>query len=146
MVMQKKKKAPAPASAPVIVKNDDVPIIDWDEMSIMDSLAMMERADEQSYINVIAKKIEAGVATAEDWARLEELRSRDYQMTALNQQVEDMASFVSYVPRGWFKKSAGDNLDFDDPETYKLLQPKRFRELYSMLMMTEAQADNATGN
>ncbi|PSN79620.1 hypothetical protein C8B47_10810 [filamentous cyanobacterium CCP4] len=123
-----------------------MPIIAWEEMSIMDSVAMAERVDEASYITVIAAKIEDGRATDEDWARLEVLRSRDYQVDAIHKKAEDMANYVTYVPRSWFSKKAPDTLDFDDPETFKLLQPQRFRQLYSLLMMNEAQAENATKN
>ena len=146
MTMQKRKKGTAPSSTPVTQNGDDMPVIAWEEMSIMDSVAMAERVDEESYINVIALKIQNGRATDEDWERMEVLRSRDYQVDAIHKKTEDMARYVSYVPRSWFSKSAPDTLDFDDPKTYTMLQPQRFRQLYSLLMMNEAQAENATKN
>ncbi|MGJ3241163.1 MAG: hypothetical protein ACFE0Q_20805 [Anaerolineae bacterium] len=127
-------------------QQDEQPVIAWEEMSILDAMEMLKRHDEASYINVIAMKIQNGKATDEDWERLDYLRSPDYQVEMIEQQARDMAQYVSSVPRSWFKKSAPAELDFDDAETFKMLQPQRFMQLHGMLRMNGAQQELATGN
>lgn len=146
MTSTKKRLKNRPPVASVNGKEDEMPVIAWEEMSILDTLELSQKQDEATYINVIAMKIQNGRASDEDWERLEYLRSREYQVNLIDQQSTDMAKYVVSVPRSWFKKTAPDNLDFNDPETYKLLQPKRFLQLYRLLMMNDAQADIASGN
>lgn len=124
----------------------DVPVIDWEEMSIMDAVGMAHRQDEATYLNVLAVKVQTGRATDAEWERFELLRSPEFQIQHLARQAEDMAKYVSSVPRSWFKNSAPESLDFDDPETFKLLQPKRFLQLYQLLLMNDIQAEAVSGN
>lgn len=139
--MQKRPPASSPNG-----KVEEMPSIAWDEMSILDTLELSQKQDEASYINVIAAKVQAGMATENDFEQLEYLRSREYQVGLIDEQAKDMARFVMDVPRSWFKKSIPEKLDFDNPETFKMLQPKRFIQLYHLLMMNDAQAEAASGN
>lgn len=146
MTSAKKRMQKREAKSPVVIQKEEMPVIAWDEMSIVDTLELSQRHDESTYMNVIAAKIQAGRATDADWEKLEYLRSPEYQVEVIERQAEDMAKYVASVPHSWFKKTAPETLDFDSPDTYKLLQPKRFIALYQMLMMNDAQALAISGN
>ena len=138
-----KKRGPIQATTG---DSEEQPIIAWEDMSIMDTLDMLKKDDEANFINVLAIRVQHGTATPEEWEKFQHLRSPEFQMGVIDFKCECMAKYVVSVPRSWFSSSAPEKLDFDSSDTYKHLQPKRFRDLVGLLSMTNNQAEAASGN
>lgn len=126
---------------------DEQPVIAWDEISVLDSMALAKRHDETNAIRFLSLKVEQGIATEEDIERIGYLSSEEHIMAFLNWQAEQMAKYVSFVPASWFTKGIKKaDIDFDVPETFLSLQTRRFNELWRLLIMTQVQQDSASGN
>lgn len=147
MSSTKKRMQNREAKTPVVVQKEEMPVIAWDELSIMDLLEISMKDEEAGQIQVLQYKMTQGSATEEDMAQFKQLLSPEYQYGFIEYKAEVMAKYVISVPISWFTKSAqGKSLDFDDPETYKLLQHRRFKQVAGMLTQSDEQAVAISGN
>ncbi|MEL7435138.1 MAG: hypothetical protein AAFN11_14420 [Chloroflexota bacterium] len=141
MTMQKKKNDSKTVTKP---DADEMPVIAWDEMSIMDTMRLAAQEDEATMIQVIAAKIDSGIANEDDFKELMRLRSSEYQYEQIEKKCASLAQYVRSVPDDWFKNGTPSERDYSDPQTYQALRPKKFFALYQMLLLNDGEA--VTGN
>jgi hypothetical protein len=140
--MQKRQTA-----NPVVLKKDEEqPRIAWHKLDIMTTLEIAEDQDDVGEIQVLAQALANNIATTEMVQRLLELRNPERQREKIKKQLALYAQYVEWLPQDWFVESAPTNLDFGNPETYKLLRSKRFGELYRLIAFGSQQAENAGKN
>lgn len=123
----------------------ETPTIAWNRLSVMDAMELAELNNVQGELRILAALLDQGKLTQGQIDRLLEMNSMDYQRSMIQEQMEAMAKYVTYVPRSWFVDAAPETLDFGDAETYKHLRRNRYGELYRMLTGT-APTEDLTGN
>ncbi len=114
--------------------SDEKAVIAWDKLGILQALELAQLEDESGEIQLLLKMLDAGVAKAEHYARLLELRSPERQRAKINEQMGIMAKYVVSVPRAWLLTGAPEAIDWSKAESYQWIKTAKFRELYQALM------------
>lgn len=120
--------------------------IAWERLDIMTSIEIAEMEDSAGEVQILAQALAQGIATPEMVQELRELRKPERAKAQLVRRMEYFAQYVDYVPRDWFVENAPDELNFDDPTTYRMLKTKKFAELSQMLAFGASQQEQATKN
>ena len=147
MNMQKRKdKAKSPAPSKNGASPEEQPRIAWHKLSVLKSLEIAESEavfEESQRLSVV---IDSGHATAEHVERWLELSSLVNRKELLQRRAKIFSEYVEFVPRSWFSDDAPETIDYRDPQTYLMMLPTKFAQLFMMLNMGEDQASAATGN
>lgn len=149
MNMQKRKTPkPVPASknGATPQQEEDQPRIAWNKLSVKKSLELAEADEVSAEVQRLAIAIDSGLAAPEHMARWLELSSLNGRKQTIERRSAMFAEYVEYVPRDWFVDDVPEPIDYEDPDTYLLLQPVKFGELFAMLTFGPKQAEASTGN
>lgn len=149
MTMQKRKNDKS-KSTPAPSKNgaspEEQPRIAWHKLSVLKSLEIGETEAgfiESQRLSVV---IDSGLASAEHVERWLELCSYDNHKETVQRRARIFAQYVEYIPRSWFSSDVPEEIDYSDPQTYLMLQPLKFAQLFRMFQMGEEQAEAASKN